>query len=70
MFHLNPMKRDTVVNIIDGVLSLIVLALSVEMFKAWTNQTDQLLQISTTFFLSLSLYRFIRAFMNRKKKQD
>ena len=69
MFHLNPMKRETLVNIIDGVLSLVVLALSVEMFKAWTNQTDDLLQVSTTFFLSLSAYRFIRAFMNRKKSR-
>ena len=66
MSHLKHMKRDTLVNIIDGILSLVVLALSVDMFKAWNKQSDQLLQISKIFFLSLSVYRFIRAFMIRK----
>ena len=69
MSHLKHMKRDTLVNIIDGILSLVVLALSVDMFKAWNKQSDQLLQISKIFFLSLSVYRFIRAFMIRKKSR-
>ena len=69
MSHLKHMKRDTLVNIIDGILSLVVLALSVDMFKAWNIQSDQLLQISKIFFLSLSVYRFIRAFMIRKKSR-
>ena len=69
MKFFKSLKRETLVNIIDGVLSLIVLALSVEMFKAWNNQTGQLLEISTVFFLSSSVYRFIRAFMIRKESR-
>ena len=62
-------KRETVVNVIDGVLSLIVLALSVEMFKAWTKETGQLIQISTVFFMASTAYRFIRAFLHRKNSR-
>jgi len=65
MNRFKTMKRETMVNIVNGILSLIVLALSVEMFKAWTRQTGQLVQISTMFFLSSSVYRFIRAFLHR-----
>ena len=65
MFSFKTMKRETMVNIINGILSLIVLALSVEMFKAWINQAEQLVQISTLFFLSSAVYRFIRAFLLR-----
>ena len=69
MHFLKTMKRETLANIINGVLSLIVLALSVEMFKAWNNESPQLRQISTVFFLSLAGYRFIRAFMLRTESK-
>ena len=65
MQFLRTLKRETLVDIIDGVLSLIVLALSVEMFKAWSNEAEHLVQISTAFFLSLAGYRFIHAFLIR-----
>lgn len=69
MHFLKTMKRETLTNIINGVLSLIVLALSVEMFKAWDNKSEQLGQISTVFFLSLAGYRFIHAFMIRTESK-
>lgn len=69
MLFLKTMKRETLSNIINGVLSLIVLALSVEMFKAWSNASQQLGQISTIFFLSLAGYRFTRAFMLRTESK-
>ena len=69
MNRFKTMKRETMVNIVNGILSLIVLALSVEMFKAWTRQTGQLVQISTMFFLSSSVYRFIRAFLLRNNSR-
>ncbi len=69
MHFLRTMKRETLVNIIDGLLSLIVLALSVEMFKAWNSGAEHLVQISTAFFLSLAGYRFIRAFVIRKESK-
>lgn len=69
MHFLKTMKRETLANIINGVLSLIVLALSVEMFKAWTHASEQLGQISTVFFLSLAVYRFIRAFTLRTESK-
>ena len=65
MQFLRTLKRETLVDIIDGVLSLIVLALSVEMFKAWSSEAGHLVQISTAFFLSLAGYRFIHAFLIR-----
>ena len=58
-------KRDTLVKIVNGVLPLFLLALSVEMFKAWKNQ-GPLIQISTAFFFSSAVYRFLRAMMNRR----
>jgi len=69
MHFLKTMKRETLTNIINGVLSLIVLALSVEMFKAWDNKSEQLGRISTVFFLSLAGYRLIRAFMLRTESK-
>ena len=69
MNRFKSLKRETLVNIIDGVLSLIVLALSVEMFKAWNNQTGQLLEISAIFFFASAAYRFIHAFMIRKESK-
>ena len=63
MQFFKTVKRETLINIINGVLSLLVLALSVEMFKAWSNQMGHLVQISTVFFMSLAAYRFIRAIM-------
>ena len=69
MNSFKSLKRETLVNIIDGVLSLIVLALSVEMFKAWSNEAGHLVQISTAFFLSLAGYRFIHAYMIRTQSK-
>ena len=69
MLHFRSLKRGTLNNVIDGILSLIVLALSVEMFKAWNRESDQLVQISTAFFLALSVYRFVHAFIIREKSK-
>ena len=69
MSRFKTFERETLVRIMDGVLSLVVLALSVEMYKAWINETGQLVNISTFFFLTSAGYRFIRAFMHRQNSR-
>ena len=69
MKKLSAFDRTMLVNIIDGVMSLIVLALSVEMFRVWEWDPGNLTTISILFFFSAASFRFVRAFMHRNESR-
>ena len=69
MKKLSAFDRTMLVNIIDGVMSLIVLSLSVEMIRTWERDPDNLTLVSILFFFSAATFRFVRAFMHRNESR-